>query len=176
MPSAAPGSKTPNIEFPKSLLQAFAINEKTNQLLLSHIADPAWRAATPTGKGRSIGSIAAHVHEVRLMWSKAADTAGKHPGKLDPDKATRSQVQASLNASAHAIHALLEKSLDDPAVQVSNFKPNVVAFIGCLISRDSHHRGQIAVLAFQLGHSLPAQTGFALWEWGPLWHQCGFGK
>jgi hypothetical protein len=59
MPSVAPGSKTPNIDFRKSLRQTFAINEKANQLLLSHIADAAWRAAPPTGKGRSIGSIAA---------------------------------------------------------------------------------------------------------------------
>jgi uncharacterized damage-inducible protein DinB len=176
MPSAAPGSKTPNIDFPKSLLQTFAINEKANQLLLSHIADAAWRAGTPTGKGRSTGSIAAHMHQVRLMWLKAADKAGKQLGKLDPDKATRSPVQASLKASAHSIHALLEKSLDDPAGEVSNFKPNVVAFTGYLISHDSHHRGQIAILARQVGHSLPAQTGFALWEWGTLWRECGFGK
>jgi len=41
---------------------------------------------------------------------------------------------------------------------------------------DSHHRGQIYMLARQLGHPVPAETGFGLWEWGTLWRECGFGK
>jgi uncharacterized damage-inducible protein DinB len=176
MPSVAPGSKTPNIDFRKSLLQTFAINEKANQLLLSHIADSACRAAPPTGKGRSIGSIAAHMHQVRFIWRKAADHASRYPAKLDPDTATRSQMQAPLKASAHSIRALFEKSLNDPAGKLSNFKLDIVAFIGYLIYHDSHHRGQIAMLGRQVGDSLPGQTGFALWEWGTLWRGCGFGK
>lgn len=40
----------------------------------------------------------------------------------------------------------------------------------------SHHRGQISMLAPQLGHPVPAKTGFGLWEWGTLWRECGFGK
>jgi uncharacterized damage-inducible protein DinB len=172
----APGSKSPPLDLRKSLLETFAVNEKANQLLLRHIDDAAWRAAPPTGKGRSIGSMAAHMHQVRLMWLKAAEKSGKHPAKLDPDKATRPQVQASLEATAGAIHKFLEKALDDPSGKVSNFKPNVVAFIGYLISHDAHHRGQMAMLARQVGHPLPPQTGFALWEWGTLWRECGFGK
>jgi uncharacterized damage-inducible protein DinB len=171
MPSVASG-----LDLRKSLLETFAINERANQLLLEHLPDAAWRAAPPTGKGRSIGSIASHMHQVRLMWLKAADKTGKHPAKLDPDKATRKQVQASLKASADALQTCLEKALNDPAGRVSNFKPHVVAFIGYLISHDAHHRGQITMLARQVGHPLPPQTGFALWEWGTLWRECGFGK
>jgi uncharacterized damage-inducible protein DinB len=175
-PSAAPVSKSPNLDFAKSLLETFAINEQANQLLLRHIADAAWRAAPPTSKGRSIGSIAAHMHQVRLMWLKAADKTGKHPEKVDPEKATRPQVQAALKASANSVRAFLEKALQDPAGKVSNFKPDVVAFIGYLISHDAHHRGQMAMLARQVGHPLPPQTGFALWEWGTLWRESGFEK
>jgi uncharacterized damage-inducible protein DinB len=175
-PSTATVSKSPKLDFAKSLLETFAINEQANQVLLSQLPDAAWRSAPPTGKGRTIGSIAAHMHQVRLMWLKAADKTGKHPDKLDPDKSTRPQVQASLKASANSIRALLEKALKDPSGKVSNFKPDVVAFIGYLISHDAHHRGQIAMLARQVGHPLPPQTGFALWEWGTLWRGCGFGK
>jgi uncharacterized damage-inducible protein DinB len=176
MLSAGSPSNTSTIDFRSSLLQIFAINERANQLLLGSVSDAAWRAAPPTGKGRSIGSIAVHMHQVRLMWLKAADKAGKHPAKLDADKAARSQVQTSLQASADALHALLQKSLNDPAGKVSGFKPDVVAFIGYLISHDAHHRGQIAMLSRQVGHPIPAQTGFGLWEWGTLWRECGFGK
>ncbi|MGB7438038.1 MAG: DinB family protein [Candidatus Acidiferrum sp.] len=174
--NVAPGSKLNSIDFRKSLVETFAINEKANQLLLSHVADAAWQAPPPSGKGRSIGAIAAHIHHVRLMWLTAADKTAKHPAKLDPDKATRAQVQASLKASAEGLRALLEKALDDPAGKVPHFKPDVVAFVGYLIAHDSHHRGQIAMLARQVGHAVPTQTGFGLWEWGNLWRECGFGK
>lgn len=176
MPTAAPGAKSATIDFRRSLLETFAINEKANQLLLSHIADATWKAAPPSGKGRSIGAIAAHVHNVRLMWLWAADKGGQHPSKLDPDESTRAQVQASLKASADFIRVLPERALDDPAGKVPNFKPNVVAFLGYLIAHDSHHRGQISMLARQVGFPVPAQTGFGLWEWGSLWRECGFGK
>jgi len=174
--NAVSGPKSANLDVRKSLLETFAINEKANQLLLSHIAEAAWQAPPPSGKGRSIGAIAAHIHHVRLMWLSAADKSGKHPAKLDPDKATRAQVQSSLKASAASIHALLEKALNDPAGKVPHFKPDVVAFVGYLIAHDSHHRGQIAMLARQVGHPVPTQTGFGLWEWGSLWRECGFGK
>lgn len=175
-PTAAPGSRTASMDFRKSLLETFGINEKANQLLLKHIADAAWKTLPPAGKGRSIGSIAAHIHNVRLMWLSAADRGGKHPAKLDPEKATRTEVQAALKVSAEAIRALLEKALNDPAGRVPHFKPDAVAFVGYLIAHDSHHRGQIAMLARQVGHALPAQTGFGLWEWGTLWRECGYGK
>jgi uncharacterized damage-inducible protein DinB len=174
--NAVSGTKSPGIDFPKSLLETFAINERANQLLLGHIAETAWQAPPPSGKGRSIRAIAVHVHHVRLMWLSAADKKGKHPAKLDPDKATRAQVQSALKASASSIHALLEKALSDPSGKVPNFKPDVVAFVGYLVAHDSHHRGQIAMLAHQVGHPLPAKTGFGLCEWGSLWRECGFGK
>ncbi|NQX60570.1 DinB family protein [Paenibacillus qinlingensis] len=46
------------------------------------------------------------------------------------------------------------------------FKPHPVAFLGYLISHESHHRGQIALLAKQLGFPLNKKTAFGVWEWG----------
>ena len=175
-PVPSTGAKTATFDFRKSLLETFAINEKANQLLLSHIAEAAWQAAPPSGKGRSIADIAAHIHNVRLMWLSAADKTAKHPAKLGPDRATRAEVQAALKASSAAVHHLLVKALDDPAGKVPHFKPDVVAFIGYLISHDSHHRGQIAMLSRQVGHPIPPKTGFGLWEWGSLWRECGSSK
>jgi uncharacterized damage-inducible protein DinB len=175
-PVPSPGAKAANIDFRRSLIETFAINEKANQLLLSHVADLAWQAPPPAGEGRCIAAIGSHMHNVRLMWLSAADKTAGLPAKLDPDKATRQQVQSALKASADTIHTLLQKALGDPSGKVPHFKPDVVAFVGYLISHDSHHRGQIAMLTRQVGHPLPAKTGFGLWEWGSLWRECGFGK
>jgi uncharacterized damage-inducible protein DinB len=170
------GAKAPAaLDFKKSLLESFAVNEKANQLLIGNIRDAAWQADSPTGKGRSIADVAAHIHHVRLMWLSAADKTAKVPAKLGPDKASKEQVQAALKASASAIEKLLEKALEDPAGKVPNFRPDVVAFVGYLIAHDSHHRGQITMMARQVGHPVPPKIGFGLWEWGRLWKECGFG-
>ncbi len=171
----APGAKSPVMDFKKSLLESFGVNEKANQLLLSNISDAAWQADPPTGKGRSVADIAAHIHHVRLMWLSAADKNAKIPAKLEPEKATREQVQAALKASGMAIEKLLMKALEDPAGKVPNFRPDVVSFVGYLIAHDSHHRGQIAMLARQVGHPVPPKVAFGLWEWGTLWKECGYG-
>jgi len=171
----AAGAKSPTLDFKRSLLESFGVNEKANQLLLNNISEEAWQSDVPTGKGRSIADIAAHIHHVRLMWLSAADKTAKVPAKLEPDKATREQVQAALKASAAAIEKLLEKALEDPSGRVPNFRPDVVSFVGYLIAHDSHHRGQIAMMARQVGHPVPPKVAFGLWEWGTLWKECGYG-
>jgi uncharacterized damage-inducible protein DinB len=172
----APAVKSSTIDFKKSILETFATNEKANQLLLGNIEEAAWQAPPPSSKGRCIADIAVHIHHVRLMWLSAADKNAKVPAKLDPDKATREQVQAALKTSAVAIQELIQKAVDDPAGKVPNFKPDVVGFVGYLIAHDSHHRGQISMLARQVGHPVTAKVNFGLWEWGTLWRECGFGK
>jgi hypothetical protein len=51
--------------------------------------------------------------------------------------------------------------------------PIVVTFVGYLLAHDAHHRGQISMLARQVGHPVPPKVGFGLWEWGALWRDCG---
>jgi uncharacterized damage-inducible protein DinB len=50
--------------------------------------------------------------------------------------------------------------------RIKNFRPDVAGFLGYLIAHDAHHRGQIAMLARQIGHPLPQKTMFGMWEWG----------
>jgi uncharacterized damage-inducible protein DinB len=158
----------------QALLETYAINERANQKLIESISDAAWRATPTGGKGRSIAGIAAHIHNVRLMWLAAADKSAKLGGKLDDEKVSRQDVLEALQRSAGWMHKLLEKGLNDPAGRVPNFKPDAVAFAGYLIAHDAHHRGQIAMLARQLGMPVPSKTAFGLWEWGTLWKESGF--
>jgi uncharacterized damage-inducible protein DinB len=50
--------------------------------------------------------------------------------------------------------------------KVKGFKPHVVAFVGYLISHESHHRGQIGWTLKNTGHPLSQKTAYGLWEWG----------
>jgi uncharacterized damage-inducible protein DinB len=46
------------------------------------------------------------------------------------------------------------------------FTPHVVAFLGYVISHESHHRGQAGWALKLSGHPLDQKTAFGLWEWG----------
>jgi uncharacterized damage-inducible protein DinB len=172
-PTANAAGKAATLDWKRSLLDTFAINERANQKLLENLSDTAWQTPPPGGKGRSIAGIACHMHNVRLMWLAAADKSAKVPAKLDDDKATREEAMEALGKSAALVRKLLEKGLDDAAGRVPNFKPDVVAFVGYLVAHDAHHRGQISMLARQINAPLPSKASFGLWEWGTLWKEAG---
>ena len=174
--SSRSASQAPVLDLRRSLLETFAINERANQKLIESLSDSVWRATPPGGKGRSIAGIATHIHNVRLMWLAAADKSAKLGAKLDDEKVSRKEVMEALSGSAKLVDKLLEKGLHDPVGRVPNFKPDVVAFVGYLIPHDAHHRGQISMLARQLGSAVPSKTAFGLWEWGTLWKESGFSR
>jgi uncharacterized damage-inducible protein DinB len=52
--------------------------------------------------------------------------------------------------------------------------PAGAAMVAYMISHDAHHRGQVCVLAHQLGFALPAKCAYRMWTWEKLWKECGF--
>ncbi len=50
--------------------------------------------------------------------------------------------------------------------KVKGFNPHATAFLGYLISHESHHRGQIGWTLKQSGRPFDQKTAFGLWEWG----------
>jgi uncharacterized damage-inducible protein DinB len=43
-----------------------------------------------------------------------------------------------------------------------------------MISNDAHHRGQVCLLAHQIGFPLPDKAAYGIWIWEKLWKECGF--
>jgi len=162
------------LDLKKAILEAYAVNERMNQFLLEHLDESAWRAEPPGGKGRPIAAIVAHIHNVRHMWLAVSAKELKIPPKLDRDKCTRKQAMAALAKSATCIAKLLEKGLADPEGRVKNFRPDVAGAFGYMVAHEAHHRGQICMLARQVGCPLPQAAGYGMWEWGKLWRELGF--
>ncbi len=146
------------------LIAAYEINDRINQYLLENLSPDVWRATPPGGKGRTIASIVAHVHNVRLMWLKSAG-ARDMPAKLEGDSFSIKEASAALEASAKAMAATLRQALATDG-RIKGFKPDAAAFLGYLVAHDAHHRGQISMLARLLGHALPQSVNFGMWEWG----------
>ena len=45
-----------------------------------------------------------------------------------------------------------------------------------MFAHEAHHRGQIIMLAHQLGYRLPPQAWGGIWQWDKLWKQHRFAK
>ncbi len=147
-----------------ALLNAFNTNNRINQYLIDNLPSAAWKAKPTDGKGRTIAAVVAHMHNVRVMWLKAAK-ADEIPAQLDRNTVTPTQAMRALERSRHALSLVISRALASNG-KVRGFHPDVAGFVGYLIAHDAHHRGQIAMLARQLGHPLPQKAMFGMWEWG----------
>jgi len=160
------------IDLKKAILHTYAINEAANQVLLQHIPLPAWRAALPEGSGKkTIATIFAHLHNVRRMWLKMTVRPRRLPAPLDRRRCTKKQVAQALARSAEAISKVVEAALARDDGRVPHFPPNAVAFLCYLLAHDAHHRGQILLLARQLGYRLPGAARYGIWQWSKLGKQ-----
>jgi len=163
-PHAAATDKPYAGQLPVALLNAFNTNNRINQYLIDNLPPAAWKAKAPNGKGRTIAAIMAHMHNVRVMWLKAAK-AEDIPAQLDRAKVTPSQALRALETSRHALSVVISRALQQDG-RVKGVRPDVAGFLGYLIAHDAHHRGQITMLARQLGHPLPQKAMLGMWEWG----------
>jgi uncharacterized damage-inducible protein DinB len=159
MPKSAPP-----FSLPQALLHAFDTNDRINQYMLENLPADAWCAAPPAAKGRTVAAIVAHMHNVRVMWLKAAKAADI-PDQLERDKVASAQAAKGLEQSRAALAKVIEAALEGDG-RVKGFRPDVAGFVGYLIAHDAHHRGQICMLARQMGHPLPQKVMFGMWEWG----------
>jgi uncharacterized damage-inducible protein DinB len=149
----------------KELIETWVIHNRINLFLLNAI-DEKYLADISASKGRNVGEQFAHIHNVRLMWLKAAMhdlLIGQT--KIDKDsKITKKLISTELMKSADAISKLLSAGFETG--KIKGFKPHASAFFGYLISHESHHRGQITLSLKQSGHPIDQKTQYGLWEWG----------
>ena len=167
------------------LLETYAVNDAKTQLLLAHLDPRAWRAelAAKGRGGRTIAAIFAHLHNCRVNWLRRNAPHLRCPAPLDPYRCTMKQVEAALKKSAAQCLVMLKDALsDEPERKVAKFSrdnwtrtwPAGGAMWAYMFSHEAHHRGQILMLAHQLGHRLPPKAWGGIWHWDRLWKEQGF--
>ncbi len=151
---------------PHPLVETWQIHDRINLYLLDAV-DSSSLDSHSASKGRSVGEQFAHIHNVRLMWLKsAAPELLNGLAKIESDNANDKKLLVkSLTDSGAAIGKLLTNSLEADG-KIKGFKPHAAAFLGYLISHESHHRGQIALTLKQAGKPFDKKTGYGIWEWG----------
>lgn len=175
-------ASSPGPDFRQALLETYAVNDRLNQLLLENLHPDAWRAKPPGGKARTIGAIFTHMHNMRRKWLRLSAPHLKLPAQLDRTRCTQRQARAALAESALRCSEMLAEALDRQAGRVRLFLrdgwakpwPAGAAMFTYMVAHDAHHRGQVCMLAHQLGFPLPIKAAYGMWCWERLWKQCGF--
>jgi uncharacterized damage-inducible protein DinB len=166
------------------LLEIYAINDAMNQLMLAHLDATAWRAMPPgkKGAGRTIAAIFAHLHNCRLVWLKNSAPHLKCPAALDPFRCTIKQAAAAHKKSAAQCLRMLTDALSSGSKRrVTKFSrgswvpewPAGATMFAYMFSHEAHHRGQIFMLAHQLGYRLLHPATYSIWSWERLWKDAG---
>ncbi len=147
------------------LAETWATHNRINLYLLDAISEESFGLALP--KCRTVFDQFAHIHNIRLMWLKsAAPELLETLEKLETKKGgIKAQIYAALDTSGQAIESLLCK-VSAAGGKVRGFNPHATAFLGYLISHESHHRGQVTWTLKQSSCPLDQKTAFGLWEWG----------
>jgi uncharacterized damage-inducible protein DinB len=172
----------PASDFREVLLETYAVNDRINQLILEHLDARAWQAKPPGRNARTIAAIFTHMHNIRRKWLRLSAPHLKLPPQLDRTRCTQRQARAALAESALRCTEMLAEALDGPAGRVKQFRrdgwakpwPGGAAMFTYMISHEAHHRGQVCMLAHQLGFRLPIKAAYGMWVWERLWKQCGF--
>jgi uncharacterized damage-inducible protein DinB len=166
------------------LVETYCVNDAMNQHLLANLNPHAWRAEPlgPRGSGRTIAAIFAHLHNCRLVWIKNSAPHLKCPAALDPYRCTMKQAAAAHKKSAaQCLRMLTDALAGGDERRVTKFSrgswarvwPAGGAMFAYMFSHEAHHRGQILMLAKQLGYRIPPNVWGRIWQWDRLWREAG---
>ena len=172
----------------RAAVQIFAANDRMNQMLIEHLDPAAWTAKPPgKSKVRPIAAIFTHMHNVRCKWVRLTAPHLKVPRQLNRAHCTPQQARAGLAESAARCAEMLAEALggceggSENEGRVEKFLrdgwarpwPVGVEMLCYMLSHEAHHRGQVCMLAHQLGYRLPNEVTSGLWNWEKLWKECG---
>jgi uncharacterized damage-inducible protein DinB len=165
---------------PVVLLETWAVNVHMNQLLLEHLDPRAWRSEPAGKRSRTIAAIFAHVHNVRRKWLRLSAPHLRLPPELDHRRVTQSRARTALAESGRLCSTMLADALGDGRIQTFHrdawFRPwpAGAAMLVYMFAHEAHHRGQVLMLAHQMGLPLPSPITARIWHWEKLWKDCGF--
>lgn len=156
------------------LLSAWRTNNRVTIFLVENLPKELWEATVPGASRRTVRMIAGHIHNARCMWIK---TLGEEfgilvPRAVDRHKVGRKELAVALGRSSRGIVSLLTLGIErGGTIPVSssytwrNLPLDVGHVLTYFVAHEAHHRGQIVMLARQLGHRLPVEITGGLWQW-----------
>ena len=151
------------------LLEAWRTNNRISLYLLERISDEGLVCTLSTRGGRDVARQFAHLHDVRVwhLESRAKDLSaglpkfGQKGVKRSP---SRDELIEAMTASGTAIETFLGDVFDGVPKR-RGFKKGIFTTLSYFVAHESHHRGNILLTLKQCGHSLDADSRYAVWAW-----------
>jgi uncharacterized damage-inducible protein DinB len=161
--------------FSRAAVRIFLANDRMNQLLIEHLQSAAWKAKPP-GNTRTIAAIFTHMHNVRCKWVRLTAPQLEVPPMLKRAHCTPQQACAALAESATRCAEMLAGALDVYPGSHGKFLrdgwarpwPAGPEMLCYMVAHEAHHRGQVCMLAHQLGFPLPVRVTSGIWNWEKL--------
>jgi uncharacterized damage-inducible protein DinB len=153
------------------LIDAWRTNNRVTMYLIERLPAELWPLPIPGSPRRTIRMLAAHFHNSRCRWIKALGSAD---GIIPPPFVNLRMVRPpellrALSHSSEGIIRLIElgnqRGGNVPRSTWQNFPIDLQHFLTYFVAHEAHHRGQLIMVARQLGHRLPAEVANGLWQW-----------
>ena len=166
-------SVTSRLDLADAVVATWKTNDRVTAFLVENLPSALWPMAVPGSSRRTVRTIAGHIHNARCMWIKMLGRQHgiRAPKRVSLRTVTRAELLPALERSSRGIVALLELGIDRggriPASGVAwvNLPLDVVHFLAYMVAHEGHHRGQIVLLARQMGHRLPTEITTGVWQW-----------
>jgi uncharacterized damage-inducible protein DinB len=158
-----------------SAARMFAVNDRLNQMVIEHLDPVAWRTKPP-GNVRTIAAVFSHVHNVRCKWVRLTAPHLKVPAQLNRAHCSAEQASVALAESSVRCGEMLGEALGgDGRIEVfrrdgwAKAWPVGVEMLSYMLVHEAHHRGQVCMLAHQLGFPLTMEVTSGMWNWEKIW-------
>ena len=155
----------------EALIAAWETNNRVTVYLIENLPAELWPMSVPGSPRRTVGSVAVHIHNTRCMWIKMIGARHRVvvPKSVNLRSVKPSELSRALARSSRGIIDLIQLGVSRggsiPAATWQNFPTDLVHFLNYFVAHEAHHRGQLCMLARQLGHRLPTEVTGGLWQW-----------
>ncbi|MFI5183457.1 MAG: DinB family protein [Vicinamibacteria bacterium] len=156
------------------LIAAWRTNNRATVFLVEHLPLALWSRQVPGIPRLTVGMIAAHIHNSRCSWirSLGARHGVKVPRRVDLRQVRPPELVKALSRSSEGMVRLIELGIAHegrvPPAAWQNFPTDLHHFLSYFAAHEGHHRGQLCMVARQLGQRLPKGIADGLWQWKRL--------
>jgi uncharacterized damage-inducible protein DinB len=153
------------------LIRAWRTNDRATRYLIEHLPADIWDCEVPGIPRLTVRHVATHLHNSRCRWIKSLGRGRgiAVPALLDLRRARQPQLVRALLRSSAGIIALMRLGAASggsvPRATWQNFPTDLAHFLSYFVAHEAHHRGQLILVARQLGHRLPKEVTEGVWQW-----------